>query len=307
MPPLDLPSAIAASTSRSRGVSSRAVRSPRRRPEHPADDLGVERAAAGGHALHGVDERRHVADPLLEQVADPLGTVADQVQRVALLVELREHEDAGVRQLGRAAPSPRAGRRPRGAAASGRRRRRRRGGAPASCAGSPRRRPDCATTSNPASASSRAMPSRRRTSSSPITMRSSSGTGQPYSVGFPTSRRASSAMTRSAARSLAMKPTAPKLRTASVRSRVWIRRGDHDTRAPRQRGEVLGERDPVAVGQPDVDEHGVGPQLGCRRCARRARACLADDLQAHGGEHRCWRGRGTRRRRPRSAPCKASR
>ena len=68
--------------------------------EHAADDLGIERAAAGGHALHGVDEARDVADALLEQVSDPLGAFADQVERVALLIELRQHEDARVRQLG---------------------------------------------------------------------------------------------------------------------------------------------------------------------------------------------------------------
>ena len=66
--------------------------------QHPADDLGIERAAARRHPLDGVRERRDVADALLEQVADALGTVADQVERVGLLVELRQHEHADGRK-----------------------------------------------------------------------------------------------------------------------------------------------------------------------------------------------------------------
>ena len=73
MPALDLPSAIAASTARSRGVSSCSGSSGVGATEHPADHLGVERAAAGRDARDGVQERRDVADALLEQVADALG------------------------------------------------------------------------------------------------------------------------------------------------------------------------------------------------------------------------------------------
>src|SRR3712207_6956711 len=43
--------------------------------EHAADDLGVQRAATGGHPPDRVGERVHVADPLLEQVADPFGAL----------------------------------------------------------------------------------------------------------------------------------------------------------------------------------------------------------------------------------------
>jgi hypothetical protein len=66
--------------------------------EHPADHLGVERAAARRHALDGVHEGRHVADALLEEVADTLGSVADEVQRVGRLGELGQDEDPGARQ-----------------------------------------------------------------------------------------------------------------------------------------------------------------------------------------------------------------
>ena len=60
------------------------------------DDLGVQRRAPVGDAVHGVDEDRDVADALLEQVADALGVVADQVDGVGLLEVLREHEHAGL-------------------------------------------------------------------------------------------------------------------------------------------------------------------------------------------------------------------
>jgi hypothetical protein len=43
------------------------------------------------------DEPGDLADPLLEQVADPCGVPADQLQGVAALDELGEHEDPGVR------------------------------------------------------------------------------------------------------------------------------------------------------------------------------------------------------------------
>ena len=66
-------------------------------PEHPRDDVGVERGAALGHPAHRVGERGEVGDAVLEEVADALGAVADQVERVALVGVLGEHEDADVR------------------------------------------------------------------------------------------------------------------------------------------------------------------------------------------------------------------
>ena len=97
MPTFDLPSAIAASTARSRGVSACSGSSGAATPEHPADHLGVERAAAGRDAGDGVEERADVADAFLEQVADALGALADELEREGGLAELREDEHAGAR------------------------------------------------------------------------------------------------------------------------------------------------------------------------------------------------------------------
>ena len=53
--------------------------------EHPPrDDLGVERVAATGYARDRVDEGLDVADAPLEQIADPVRPVGDEVERVVL-------------------------------------------------------------------------------------------------------------------------------------------------------------------------------------------------------------------------------
>jgi hypothetical protein len=52
-----------------------------------------------GDPGHGVDERVDVADPLLEQVADALRPVADDVERILLLEILRQDEHARLRAL----------------------------------------------------------------------------------------------------------------------------------------------------------------------------------------------------------------
>ena len=65
--------------------------------EHVGDDRRVEHRPAGGDAPHGVGEQLEVGHAVLEQVADALGVVADQVDRVALLRVLAEHEHADVR------------------------------------------------------------------------------------------------------------------------------------------------------------------------------------------------------------------
>ena len=91
MPWFDLPSAIAASTSRSRGCPPA--------PEHPPDHLGVERATAGGDAPDRLQERLDVAHAFLEQVAHALRLRADELERVLLLVVLGKHEHAGLRTL----------------------------------------------------------------------------------------------------------------------------------------------------------------------------------------------------------------
>ena len=142
MPLLERPWAISSSTSRSRGESSSSGSIPAAAAEHLPHDLGVEHRAALADPAHGVRERVEVADAILEQVADALGAIADQVDGVALLDVLREHEDLGARAARRGSPSPRAGRRRCWSAASGCRRPRRRAGARRPCgAGRPHRPP----------------------------------------------------------------------------------------------------------------------------------------------------------------------
>jgi hypothetical protein len=65
--------------------------------QHPADDLGVERAAPRRNAGNGLHERVDVANPFFEQIPDAFRALADQVQRVALLVVLRQDEHADLR------------------------------------------------------------------------------------------------------------------------------------------------------------------------------------------------------------------
>ena len=83
MPGLDLPSAIAASTPRSRGRQRGTAGSPGcGAAEHPGDNLGIERRAAGRDVPRSASMKaRHVADPFLEQVAHALGAIADEVDR----------------------------------------------------------------------------------------------------------------------------------------------------------------------------------------------------------------------------------
>ena len=65
--------------------------------EHVRDDGRVKHRPAGRDALDGVGEQREVGHAVLEQVADALGAVADQIDRVALLRVRAEHEHADVR------------------------------------------------------------------------------------------------------------------------------------------------------------------------------------------------------------------
>ena len=46
------------------------------------DDRPVDDALTGPHALHGVDQLLDAAHPLLEEVADTLGALLDESQRV---------------------------------------------------------------------------------------------------------------------------------------------------------------------------------------------------------------------------------
>ena len=67
--------------------------------DHALHDLGIERRAAARDAPDRVGEQRQIADAVLEQVADAVGAVADEVERVAVLEELRQddHADLGLR------------------------------------------------------------------------------------------------------------------------------------------------------------------------------------------------------------------
>ena len=97
MPALERPSAIRASTSRSRAVSG--SRPPGAPPggKEVADHLGVERGAAGRDPGHGVGELVHVGDPVLEQVAHAGRAGAQQPGRIHGLDVLRQHQHRGAR------------------------------------------------------------------------------------------------------------------------------------------------------------------------------------------------------------------
>jgi hypothetical protein len=69
-------------------------------PEHLRDHLGVEHRAALGDPPHRVEEAVDLGDAVLQQVADALAAVGEQVDRVVLLDVLGEDQDPGPRQLG---------------------------------------------------------------------------------------------------------------------------------------------------------------------------------------------------------------
>src|SRR5215469_7756033 len=58
------------------------------------NDLGVQRAASRRHPIQGLEELGQVRDPVLEQVADAVRPVGQQLGGVALLHVLREHQHA---------------------------------------------------------------------------------------------------------------------------------------------------------------------------------------------------------------------
>jgi hypothetical protein len=57
---------------------------------------GGDTTVASGDPRDCVDEALDIVHTLLEQVADPVGALPDQVQRVPLLVVLRQHQHPGV-------------------------------------------------------------------------------------------------------------------------------------------------------------------------------------------------------------------
>ena len=135
------------------------------------DDLGVERRAALADAPHGGGELVDVGDAVLEQVADALGALGEQLERVlgSTYCESTSTPIAGIASRGsrarRAAPRRCA------SAACGCRRSRRPGCSERTFSSSSSALPAWPTTSKPASSSSRATPSRSRTESSARTTR----------------------------------------------------------------------------------------------------------------------------------------
>ena len=119
----------------------------------PADELRddgrVERRAALGDAAHRRGELVHVGDAVLQQVADALGALAEQLHRVGRLDVLRQDEHARSRASARGSPSPRAAPRRSASAACGCRRARRPACACGPSAAARRRSRSGATTSKP--------------------------------------------------------------------------------------------------------------------------------------------------------------
>src|SRR5579871_409315 len=56
--------------------------------DETADDFGIDHRAAGSDAMDGVDEALNVSHAMLQQVADTLGSVAEEVDGIAVLEEL---------------------------------------------------------------------------------------------------------------------------------------------------------------------------------------------------------------------------
>ena len=50
-----------------------------------------------GYSADRVDEERGVADPIFEQIPDPLGAISDKFERVATLEVLGEHDNPHLR------------------------------------------------------------------------------------------------------------------------------------------------------------------------------------------------------------------
>src|SRR6266581_4000133 len=98
MPALERPSAISASTSRSRGESvERVVAVPGR--DEFLDEAGVDNGASARDPPKCVDELVHVGDAALEEVADAL-PAGEELHRVLDLGMRRQNENARLRQLG---------------------------------------------------------------------------------------------------------------------------------------------------------------------------------------------------------------
>src|SRR3954451_4447758 len=69
-------------------------------PDEARDDFGIECRAAFPDPTHAVNEAVDVRDAVLQQIADALRVVGQQLERVGLLDVLGEHEHARLRLLG---------------------------------------------------------------------------------------------------------------------------------------------------------------------------------------------------------------
>ena len=94
---LERPSAISASTSRSRSVSSSSGPRARLRATRRDTIVGIDHALALADPPQRVGEHGDVGHALLEQVARALGHVLQQPHRVVRLEVVREHEHADLR------------------------------------------------------------------------------------------------------------------------------------------------------------------------------------------------------------------
>ena len=89
-----------ARTSRSRSVSPSKRTVAGSTGEQRLDHQRVEGRPAAGHLVQRADQLVQIADPLLEQVAQPGHAVGQQVEGVVLLDVLREDHDADAGMLG---------------------------------------------------------------------------------------------------------------------------------------------------------------------------------------------------------------
>ena len=100
------PSAISASTSRSRGVSRSSGSRRRERASSCATTSGSSAVPPAPTRRTRLDELADVGDAVLQQVADAAGVAGEQLGGVALLDVLRQHEDADVGPPARGSRSP---------------------------------------------------------------------------------------------------------------------------------------------------------------------------------------------------------
>ena len=98
MPALERPSAISASTSRSRGVSSSSGSLDIPRRDELLNQSGVDDRSTTAYASHGVEELVELGDATLEQVADA-APAREQRHRVLHLHVCREDQDRRLREL----------------------------------------------------------------------------------------------------------------------------------------------------------------------------------------------------------------